>query len=298
MEVLLDYLSVTLSDNFTYHDWTEYAEQPVIDEMTGLITGRKVAKSSYETSRVYKHIILSIWGKDTMELAYMAMHHHLEPTRLDIKLDITGSEVKNLENHQAYLVAQIKQALAAKSSKRKYWFTVTPKTDSGEFRTDYFGGRSSDSQIRIYKRTAAHDKNSKLRIEFQLRTDLAKAIWNIIAKGFFSKRRMTDAMASLESVLLVPGCLGIDWQSPTIYELDREKQKVNSSRKDWIITQVLPAIIKEFNETGENLAEFIKAEFDRHFTQLMNEQQEYDNLIKTEYRKARIQHFKDILDVG
>lgn len=275
MEVALDYISVTLNDRFTWHDWLEYAEQPLVDETSGLVIGQRVPKKSYKLDIIYKHWVLSAYGKYTIELASLALHHDLEPTRLDIKIDIPESEVKNADTIQSELVQSVKQALRAKGSRRKHHYNATPQDNGIETRTDYFGARDSDSQIRIYQRRSQVDKNSLVRVEFQLRAELAKAAWSILVPAFFKPTRLMEVMASLENKVLLPGTFGIDWQSTRLYELDRSKDKVNSSRKDWIYNQVLPACLKEFEETGENLAEFLLEEVYKHLVEKQQKQIEW-----------------------
>lgn len=296
MQAFVDYLSVTLNEGFTYHDWREYAVQPVFNPDTGLIDGCKVPKSSYKTDVIYKHVVLSVWGKDSLELAYLALHHQLEPTRLDIKLDIPESEIDNVESLQQELVAETIRALKAKKSRRKHHYHVGPAKDGTPCRTDYFGGRDSDSQIRIYGRQAANYSPACVRVEFQLRGELAKSAWAILVRGFFKQSRLQDVLASLEAQILMPGTFGISWENERIYELDRTKDKPPSSREAWAITQVLPAFIKEFKETGNNLAELVLAEFNKHFLTGMQETIDWQAEKEQANKAARVQHFKDILE--
>lgn len=275
MNIELDYISVTLTDKFTWHDWLEYAEQPVFHEGTGLIVGQKVPKKSYKLDIIYKHWVLSAYGPYAIELASMAIHFGLEPTRLDIKLDCEIPDNLTSETLQANLVTSVKHALQTRKSRRKHKYYVQPGKDGAETRTDYFGARESDSQLRIYGRKKIYSTEPAVRIEWQLRGELAKSAWPILAKGFFKQSRLADVMASLETMVLLPGTFGIDWQNEKIYELDRSKDKVNSSRKDWIATQVLSACLKEFNETGENLAQFLLNEFNRHLIEKGKEQAEW-----------------------
>lgn len=275
MQIELDYISVTLNDKFTWHDWLEYAEQPVVDDTTGLIVGQKVPKKSYKLDIIYKHWVLSAYGSYAIELAAMAIHFDLEPTRLDIKLDCEVSPNEKTEEIQARLVSAVILALRERKSRRKHKYYVQPGKDGYETRTDYFGARDSDSQLRIYGRRKIYSQDPIVRIEWQLRGELAKSAWPILREGFFKQSRLADVMASLETLVLLPGTFGIDWGNEKIYELDRSKDKVNSSRKDWIATQVLQACIKEFAETGENLPEFLLAEFTKHLTEKGKEQSEW-----------------------
>lgn len=294
MQASLDYMSVKLSDSFTYHDWLEYAQQPLVDETSGVVIGSRVNKRSYKTDIVYKHVVLSCWGKDTEQLAYMALHHKLEPTRLDIKLDIPGSEIDDCDKIQAELVQNIKQALKARHSRRKHSYHVSQDKEGIEAKTDYFGARDSDSQIRIYKRARAYNNPAIVRVEFQLRKELAKSAWVILSKGYFKQSRFQDVFASLEAMILEPGALLINWQNEAIYSLDRSKDKIPSSREGWAINQVLPAFIKEFNETGTNLAQLVLDEFNLHFSAGMQSTIQWEKEKQENYRAALIEKFKDI----
>lgn len=287
MNIELDYISVTLTDKFTWHDWLEYAEQPVLDEGTGLIVGQKVPKKSYKLDIIYKHWVLSAYGPYAIELASMAIHFGLEPTRLDIKLDCEVKPDETTEEVQTRLVSATISALRERKSRRKHKYYVQPGKDGYETRTDYFGARDSDSQLRIYGRKKIYNNAPVVRVEWQLRGELAKSAWLILAKGFFKQSRLADVMASLETMVLLPGTFGIDWNNEKIYELDRSKDKVNSSRKDWIATQVLSACLKEFNETGENLAQFLLNEFNRHLIEKGKEQAEWQATKQNILEKAQ-----------
>lgn len=261
MQAKLDYISVTLNNEFTWHDWLEYAEAPIFDEETGAFLGQRVPKKFYRVDRVYKHIVLSCFGDKTEELAFIARHLGMTVTRLDICLDIFESEVESLEEKHYEIVQAVNNF--NRKHKRKTKSTVHGEVDANfpVYQTHTWGARSSDSQLRIYRKSTSNSDTNRLRIEFQLRAEFARSAWDIAKAGTFQQGRLRDILASIEAIKFEPGLFGIDWQNSNIYELDRSKDKVQSSRADWIITQVLPACLKEFNETGEDLTALLAREF-------------------------------------
>lgn len=275
--VRIDYLTVKLSPSFTFGDWWNYSQSPILDERTGEVCGVRIPQKEWRIARSGKNQTISCWGMYADRLTTLAITEELDITRLDICLDC---EVKS-ENEVLHDIQRLSGELLSlyKSRGREISHISVQGTarDGGKTETVTFGGRKSPYQIRIYGKRIADTGEQFLRYEFQLRGKLAKTSFNLIRARYGSNRRTREVFRSLEARILKSGAFGIDWGNTAIHEIDRSEDNPPSQRERWIRTQVLAACIKEFHETGRNLPQILLEDFNNHFVAIAAINIDYSN---------------------
>lgn len=261
----LDYLTIKLSSSFTFGDWWNFSQSPIVDEKTGEVCGVRIPQKDWRVAKSGKTSTISCWANYAEVLAQLALTESLDITRIDLCIDIEGSSDEQVSHNLTALNHRVQAYyLGKRRSISNSHFTGT-SSDGRENETYLFGGRKSPYQLRLYSKSTNGGGPSRYRIEFQLKGKLAKTAWQITKERYLSPKRITETFASLEAKILEPGIFGIDWQGATIHDIDRSEYRPPSQRELWIRTQVLSACIKEFYETGKNLPQILLEDFNNHF---------------------------------
>jgi hypothetical protein len=263
--VRIDYLTVKLSPSFTFGDWWNYSQSPILDERTGEICGVRIPQKGWRSDTTGKVTTISCYGAESEKLAVLALTNELDITRLDLALDIEAENNEQVEDNIKALYNRLEAYYLDKRRTIVSSYTTGTTADRVSSGTGRFGGNKSPYQIIIYNKSAHSGGNDRTRVEFRLKGKLAKTVWQIAKERYLSPKRLVETYASLEAKILKPGILGVNWNSATIHDIDRSEQKLPSKREQWIRTQVLSACIKEFYETGKNLPEILLEDFNNHF---------------------------------
>lgn len=261
----LDYLTIKLSSSFTFGDWWNFSQSPVIDEKTGEVCGVRIPQKDWRVARSGKTSTISCWGNYADVLAQLALTENLDITRVDLCVDMEGSDYERISDYLATLNSRVQAYYLGKRRPISHAHHTGTSNDGRTNETYLFGGRKSPYQLRLYSKRGAYEDGYTIRVEFQLRGKIAKIIWQTLKERFLSPKRITETFASLEAKILEPGIFGIDWQGATIHDIDRSEYRPPSQRELWIRTQVLSACIKEFYETGKNLPQILLEDFNNHF---------------------------------
>ncbi len=276
----LDYLSVRSGPSWSVSGFLEFCETPLTDE-DGTVTGRLIERRNARIDRKGSNLVFSVAGPESTELARLAYELTLPVTRLDLRYDYGLNERTDLNLYALKLVERVSGYYDRKGIKitRGYW---SGKDRTGNAVSTWtFGSRRSRYQLRIYEKMRYfHTGNvGVIRVEFQLRHKLASWIAETVCEFPTSQGVLEQAFASCESRLLEQGIFGFVQAAPLATEPEREARE-RSSREVWILTQVLPACLKEFEETGKNLPELLLKEFNAHFGQVAQKNMDYEALTR------------------
>lgn len=293
MKFGLDYLSAHLDERkYNLVQFENEAKSPVFNRETGDIYNSKIPRSNYRADVHYNDVVIGAHSTGQFGFAEIVIREDLKVTRVDLCLDISGKELFNEEctHIQAFQLLRRKISNFFLGSGRR-----VQSNDYGTISNDplspkscTFGARGSEYQIRLY--TKSVDTQALVRIEFQLRKELARNTWDIVKENIYSQDLLAQAFFSIEATILKPGLLGINFTGEVLSIRDEAPISI-SNREAWVRTQVLSACLKEFKETGKNLPELLLADFNKHFETLQANNQKYDKV--TRRLKAERLFFED-----
>ena len=272
----VDYLSAILSPAYSLNDWLQDANETIIDPLTEVIKGRKHEKNDYRIDRRGQNTTLSCYHGKEHYLSLIVNSFGLKVTRLDLAADIFVPKDNDHIDECNFIADLVKDFYLHKRRKISYQYNTSVDAFGGHTITHLWGKRASRYQLRLYTKTMV--EGDFTRIEFQLRGHTARQVYADLGDSILNQDNLMTAFFRLEKALLEPGIFPIEREDLWLEPLEPEPERI-SDRKAWIVNQVLPAIIKEFKATGENLAEFILAEFNRHFItgiEMMNSQDVLD----------------------
>ena len=273
--IKVDYITFNFDSKFTVEDFTDFAATPIeVDPATGAILEYRIDYNNYRLNHQYGKSYVSIWGLDSNsdELLNLVKDNNLSISRLDLANDLMFNDAdKTFEKFQK----QVKKWRDTNKPDMKF-ATVEGKAklDNGD-RQFTFGAYSSKHQLSVYKKRFGEvHKVSDLyawgiRVELQLRDIDAKAAFEILKAGDFSQESKKEAFDSTWN-RYYPDALPLPNIDDKAY-LDIPKETRAEGRKDWFYQQVLPAAITHFDTTGENLAEFLLAEFNAYYQNIAKE---------------------------
>jgi hypothetical protein len=225
-------------------------------------------------------VVIGTYSGGQFGFAPIVIREGLKVTRVDIKCDLSqwdGKENGRTANEYGGWLAKLVRNYLLKQGRR-----VQTGKDSGyeagygEVITHRVGARGSEWQLRIYTKITP-TKEQVLRIEWQLRKDLGRSIWEHISPNIYDQRLLLEAFQGVENLVLTPGLLQIPYDKTDFLPV-REKDTEQSDRERWIRTQVLSACLKEFKETGKNLPELLLADFNKHFETLAANNEVYNKI--------------------
>jgi hypothetical protein len=236
---------------------------------------------TYRKDIHYGDVVIGSYSGGQFGFAPIVIRENLVVTRVDIKCDLfewEGSEDgRSAFSYGAYLNRLVRNYLLSKGRHVQTNKSGAISKNPLEPVTYTLGARGSEWQLRIY--TRSNDTGQLVRIEWQLRKDLARQVWDIIKPNVYDQRLLMGAFQAVESEILEFGLLQIPYERGS-FTISREKANEQSDREKWIRTQVLSACIAEMKESGKNLPELLLADFNRHYKALMSENIEYDTITR------------------
>lgn len=289
--IRIDYCTINFTDKFTVKDFTEFAERAkIVDADTGEILERNIDSECFQLNYQYGKSYASVWGIDSEVAAKLAKEKGLAVSRLDLANDIKFEDVETTFE-QWYKQAETWHDREKPTA--MFGMTKGRKKKNNGDKQFIIGSSSSNHQLSVYKkRWTDEDEESPtkrkfincIRVELQLRTIDAKAAFDIAANGDFSQKALKLAFDSAWN-RYYPDCLPLQEIDEKAF-LDIPKDTRQSGRKDWFYTQVLQSAITHFDTTGENLAQFLLDEFNKHYELSAKEAASVQNLrSKNLYRK-------------
>lgn len=286
----LDYLSAHLDPKgYDFVQFENEAQSPVFNRETGDINNSKIPRSCYRADVHYNDVVIGAYSGGQFGFAEIVNREGLKVTRVDLKLDITPKELISEEctaNEAGNILSRKIRNFFLKEGRRvQHHEDTTLSKDSNTPRTHVFGARGSEYQIRIY--TKNQDTGQLVRIEFQLRKELARNVWSIIQDNPYNQSLLARAFFSIEATILSKGLLGVEFNQD-VPVLRKDKEEAPTNREAWIRTQVLSACLKEFKETGKNLPEILLKDFNAHFTTLMQNNIDYQKISERAAKAERL----------
>jgi len=274
MQFGLDYLSAHLErKGYTLQRFEEEASSPCYSEETGEITNTLIPLSCWRKDVHGGNVVIGTYSGAQQRFAAIVTREELKVTRVDIKCDIQPQEGYSANEYGNWLARQIRNFFLREKRQVQYLDGGKISQDPNTPKTHYFGARGSEYQIRIYSKQNRGEQ--VLRLELQLRKQLARSVWQLIQPNVYSHELLAKAFASFEKRVLEPGLLKLNWeQEPE--ELQRELEPEASNREVWMRTQVLSAAIKHFKETGVDLTLILYNDMQKHFEQVTELQKAYD----------------------
>jgi hypothetical protein len=286
MQFGLDYLSAHLErKGYTLQRFEEEAASPCYNQETGEITNTVVPLSCYRKDVHGGNIVIGTYKGGQYGFAPIVIRESLKVTRLDIKCDIQPQEGYNANEYGDWMARQIRNFFYRNKRQVTYQVVSKVSADLNAPKTHLFGSRASEYQIRIYSKNGT--LSQVLRVEFQLRKELARSVWGLIQSNVYSYELLAKAFASLEARILETGLLHLDWQAEP-EPLQREPEPEVSDREAWIRTQVKSAVIKHFKETGVDLSFVLYMDVQNYFMQVKNLQEAYDKTSERLKRAERL----------
>jgi len=276
----LDYLSAHLdSKGYNFVQFENEAKSPVFNQETGDIYNSKIPRANYRADVHYNDVVIGAHSGGQYNFAEIVEREGLKVTRVDLKVDCTGKELFSEEctHIEAFRILKRKVTNFFLKKGRR-----VQCNDYGVVSSDKnspcgctFGARGSEYQIRIYTKLVS--EKPLVRIEFQLRKELARTVWEAIKNDLYEQPTLARAFFSVEATILTKGLLGLPFELETS-NLKTQKEQEPSNREAWIRTQVLSACLKEFKETGKNLPELLLADFNKHFLTLAANEKDYNQI--------------------
>lgn len=279
MKFHFDYLSARLTDRYNWIRFDEECKSQNFDKLSGQVLDIAIRKDQRGMDIHGYQVTARTYNGGQYKFAQIVNRELLKVTRVDIACDLEPGDYPGFKFNANELGSRLKRVLDNFYLKTKRnlishsW--KNPLPSGGIALGHEFGARSSDKQIRIY--TKVSPSGAVLRLEFQLRQELARSIWELVKENVYSQDLLAKAFFSLEAKLLEPGIFKLAYSGGLI-ELTRDSEQEPSNRENWVLTQVLSACIKEFNETGKDLPEKLKKAFDAHFMQIAQENIRYQEL--------------------
>jgi hypothetical protein len=276
----LDYLSAHLdSKGYNFVQFENEAKSPVFNQETGDIYNSKIPRTNYRADVHYNDVVIGAHSGGQYNFAEIVSREGLKVTRVDLKVDCTGKELFSEECSHIEAFHILKRKITnffLKEGRR------VQSNDYGVISSDKnsprgctFGARGSEYQIRIYTKLVS--EKPVVRIEFQLRKELARNVWQEIQADLYNQDTLARAFFSVENTILCAGLLGLDYKAK-LSVLRKPEEQEASNREAWVRTQVLSACLKEFKETGKNLPELLLADFNKHFLTLAANEKDYNQI--------------------
>lgn len=277
MKFQLDYLAARLNERYDHIRFREECESPVFNRDTGDILNSNIRKDQYGLDVHGRQVTARCYKGGQFPFAGIVNREQLKVTRVDIACDVSSKDMGedyNAIQHGQFLKRKIQNFYSEVHRKVLYSYFESITPSGGLAITHIFGARSSDKQIRIY--TKSTDTEQVLRIEFQLRKELSRSAWTIISQNVFDQQALSECFSAIEVKLLRQNLLNLGLANPKI-DLAREVETEASNREQWVLTQVLAACIKEFNDNRNNLPEKLLKAFNAHYVQLAQKDSDYLN---------------------
>lgn len=283
----LDYLSASLQKNgYDLQHFEDEASAPIWNTETGDMVNSTIPLSKWRKDVHYNNVVIGTYSGGQYNFSTIVTREELKVTRVDIKYDFPRKDGANANKLGASLARRIRNFYLKAKRAVQYNDTGTVSPDPNSPKTWYFGGRGSDYQIRIYSKQ--NDTEWVLRIELQLRKDLARSAWSIIQPDCYNQELYSKAFAAFELTILEPGIFQIPAMVKANVKLFRGIEQEASSRKVWIRTQVFQACLSHFKETGEDLSLVLYEDMQRHFLALAEKNRQYQEVNQEVLAKIRL----------
>lgn len=270
----LDWLSAHLErKGYDLSAFEDEASTVVFNQETGDMVNSFIPLSKWRKDVHGGNVVIGCYAGGQYNFAQIVAREELKVTRLDLKVDLEPQEGYSANEYGTWLSRQVRNFYF--KAKRHVTYndcgTITSNPDSPK--TFLFGARGSEFQMRIYSKQA--QSSQVLRVEFQLRKELARQAWAFIRPNIFDQKLLAQAFAIVENTVLNRGVLHLDYEG-TDERFNREPDPEPSNREMWIRTQVKSAIIKHIAETGIDLSLVLYQDVQKYFQQKMELQQAYD----------------------
>lgn len=274
----LDYLSAHLDrSGYDLAQFEREAASPTFIRETGEINNSTIPQSQYRKDIHGQSVVIGTYLGGQYGFSPIVCREGLKVTRVDIKCDVTNwdkwKEANDANDYGFFLKRRI-QNYYSREGRRVTTATHKSYSSSGNiYYTHTFGARGSEYQIRIY--TKDSELEQVLRIEFQLRKELARSVWEHISPNIYDQSLLSKAFSAIEQLILEHNTLLLDYEASDI-EIDRMPQPEASKREVWIRTQVKAAVIKHFKETGVDLSKILYDDIQSYFAGITQSNIIYD----------------------
>ena len=256
----IDYLSLRLTDDFDFQQFLLYAQQPDVDQKTGKVSGVKIPADTFRLSATGGYHTVSLYRGSEAQGIILQKRYNLDVSRIDIAVDL---EVVNPDEVYDSFEASVRLWRKAGDDRGIImpdinYFESSPRKRNGA-KGFKIGAASSDNQLRVYSKARIDGKLRGVRLEYQLRGDNARAVWaGIKSEPYNAKGIQYQFDACINR--FHSGALPIVVSETAVLEVPEKVGKKGNTR-DWLTGQVLGAIVRFFEETGEDMTEVLSKLF-------------------------------------
>jgi hypothetical protein len=270
--VKLDYVALKFSEAFTWQEFSQWVKTPLVDPDTGEKLGSTLGTHQYSLNFNGKdNVIGSFYKGGEIAAIELATNYDLFITRIDIALDIPVTSNAIMYNMIREYDSKIREKIGeTKSTAKIITFEGGNKFEAGHKGHTYWS-RGGDKQLRMYGKTDT--VNPRVRLEWQLRGDLARQSFSAIKRDYPASLKMAfAAFQEVTSFYLGTDFFGLGKGDEI--GLVKPVKVVNDSDFDsWILGTVARACVRHFHEDGKKAWEMLTRECEAIIIQEGDEQQ-------------------------
>lgn len=270
-EVLIDYVTLRLTDNFNFSDFQGYVMAKRVDKKTGLMLPPVLRPDQFRLVTVGKdNVVVSFYNGGEKEAIKLYRRYRLPVTRVDLCIDIPcqdKDEAAQLFEGIDHDLTEWHEENGKVSGIATFRFQGRQSNKNGEFgRTMY--SRQSDHHLRVYEKRAVLDGKGGLynkhgiRLEWQLRHDAAREVFPLVVTNYPNNlATLFDVFQSITEKWLDTDIFNLGQFNPV--EFKKAARSELSNFEMWVRSTIPRALVRELKSSGIDYAPIIADEMRR-----------------------------------